>query len=103
MARPYQLNITPPEETLDLLDKCVERFGGRHNNARNRVSITAEVMQQFLPVWVYLMERRDSELIEKLEALSGGASLADIQSAVDRIMGKAPTATSTPSRRASRG
>jgi hypothetical protein len=102
MARPYQLNVTPPEETLDLLDKCVEKFGSRHSNARNRVSIAAEVMQQFLPVWVYLMERRDADLIEKLESLGGG-SLNEMQAAVDRIMGKAQPATNTPSRRASRG
>lgn len=106
MARPYQLNMTPPDDTLELLDKCVEKFGGRHSNARTRVAIAAEVMQQFLPVWVHLMEKRDTEFISKVEALTGG-SLAEIQESVERTLGKLDpkesAATTTRSRRTARG
>jgi hypothetical protein len=86
MPKQNQLNISPNDETLALLEALVDRFKSRHRSAKNRNSIAAEVVEQFLPVWAKIMEQRDSNL----------------QSSIDEILGKERAASQTPTRRQGR-
>lgn len=88
MPKQNQLNISPGNETLELLESLAQKYGIRHRSAKNRNSIAAEVVEQFLPVWAKLMEIRDRNL----------------QASIDEIVGKEEAAQQqAPARRTSRG
>lgn len=69
MPKPFQLNISPLEDSLKMLDELVERYGSRHKAAKNRNTIAAEVLDQFLPVWAEMLARKDKDLQDRINTI----------------------------------
>ena len=69
MPPKFQVNISPPEEVLDLLDQTVERFGARHMVCKNRNQLVNEILQRFLIVQIKLLERYDGMINEEIEQI----------------------------------
>lgn len=68
MAKPFQLNISPTAEMLEMIDQAVGKYGRSHRNARTRAIIAAEIVELYLPQWLDLMEARDKLLREHISS-----------------------------------
>ena len=66
VSKPYQLNISPTAETLELLDDAVLRYGKRHRGARNRAVLAAEVIEHYLLAYLDFLEKSDKLLNQHL-------------------------------------
>lgn len=54
-----QLNISPGDDILTLIDDLVARYGTRHITASSRNALVADCLRKYLPLYAQVLESSD--------------------------------------------